>query len=137
MTFHYVRRVLGDHRANLAQHLTKTATGNENDPPKWLLERRTEELSTAIGALSALESGSQDSGARLQQSVGKGPAPLMSRRDLVQLECRLLDGQRQLRVLLGENDVLRTFLREAVSLLHGGAPSEGVRALVDRLERFL
>jgi hypothetical protein len=133
MSFHYVRRVLGDHRANLVRRLAKASTAGEGDPPKGLLERRAEELSTAINALTAMESGG---GPTEQPNAHRTGSPI-SRRELVQLECRLLDGHRQLRMLLGENDVLRTFLREAVALLQGGAPGEQVRTLIDRLERFL
>jgi hypothetical protein len=54
-----------------------------------------------------------------------------------ELEGRAIELERQCRVLLGENDLLRTLLREAVDLLLAGAPRDGMRVFVDKLERFL
>ena len=57
--------------------------------------------------------------------------------EMAELESLALESQRQCRVLLGENDLLRGLLREAVDLLQSGAPHAGVRVFVDKLERFL
>ena len=62
---------------------------------------------------------------------------MMSHQDILLLECRVLETDRQCRVLLAENELLRSFLREASTLIQASAREEDARAFIDKLERFL
>lgn len=65
-------------------------------------------------------------------------AAVGAREDLVLLECRVVEMERQCRALLAENELLRVLLREAVGLLHDGASStRATSTFIDKLQRFL
>ena len=61
----------------------------------------------------------------------------MTSQQWAELESQLHASQRQTRVLLVQNGVLRALLREGVALLQDGAPADGVRVYLDKLERSL
>jgi hypothetical protein len=53
------------------------------------------------------------------------------------IETRLVECERQCRALLGENELLRGLLGEAVGLLLGDLPCADAGTFLDKLQRFL
>jgi hypothetical protein len=62
---------------------------------------------------------------------------MTSHEEATLIESRLVECERQCRVLLGENELLRGLLGEAVGLLLGDLPCADAKTFLDKLQRFL
>jgi hypothetical protein len=57
------------------------------------------------------------------------------RENVVSLDCRLLESERECGALRDENERLGELLDEVVALIRGGASEERLRAFADKVER--
>ena len=62
---------------------------------------------------------------------------MTAREDVTALDDRLVECERQCRVLLDENELLRGLLREGARLILQALSATDGRAFLDKLERFL